>query len=49
VAPDVLDFYETDELSLGVNILVLFGLIVVFRLIAYAILRRNGPVYDLQI
>lgn len=35
-----------DELSFGVNVLILAILAVVFRYIAYFLLRRNGPVYD---
>ncbi|EGD81253.1 ATP-binding cassette transporter G2 [Salpingoeca rosetta] len=43
---DVLNYFNLDELSLGVNIVVLLAMAVGFRLIAYWILRVNGPVYD---
>ena len=46
---EVLDFYDLDSRPLGVNIVILLALIVGFRLIAYWILRRNGPVYDLTL
>ena len=46
---EVLDYYNLDELSIGANIAVLLGLIVAFRLIAYWILRSNGPTYDTSI
>lgn len=45
----VLSYYNLDEVSMGVNLIVLLALIVAFRLIAYYILRRNGPVYDYSI
>eukprot|EP00730_Choanoeca_flexa_P013749 TRINITY_DN5663_c0_g1_i1.p1 TRINITY_DN5663_c0_g1~~TRINITY_DN5663_c0_g1_i1.p1 ORF type:complete len:667 (+),score=189.51 TRINITY_DN5663_c0_g1_i1:72-2072(+) len=46
---EVLDFYELNSRSLTANIFILLGLIVGFRLIAYWILRRNGPTYDLTL
>ncbi|EDQ91872.1 uncharacterized protein MONBRDRAFT_19734 [Monosiga brevicollis MX1] len=46
---EVLDFYKVDELSFAANLWILLALIVGFRLIAYLILLRNGPVYDLAL
>eukprot|EP00043_Microstomoeca_roanoka_P000728 m.28780 g.28780 ORF g.28780 m.28780 type:complete len:766 (+) comp10476_c0_seq2:346-2643(+) len=46
---DVLAFYDLDELTYGVNVLILYSLAVAFRILSYWILRRNGPVYDTTI
>lgn len=43
------EFYDVQELSMGVNILVLGCFSVGMRLIAYLILRRGGPKFDKSI
>lgn len=46
---EVLDFYSIEGFSLGENLTVLICLSFIFRFIAYYILRRNGPVYNLAV
>jgi hypothetical protein len=46
---EVLDFYSIEDLSLGQNLGILVGLSFAFRLFAYYILRRNGPIYSLAV
>lgn len=45
----VLSYYGVDDLSFGANLVILIAMAIGVRFLAYAILRRNGPVYDTSI
>ena len=49
IGSEVLDFYQTNDLELWENIIVLIGFVFGLRFIAYLILRSRGPKYDKSI